>query len=107
MTPGPSTITINGVGPYANLTAQEYSTGFTTTAFTVGQWQGTTGHNTQRSTVSLQPQTSPNELCVGMLSSGRTETFSPTTSSSTTVQTSPRSRDQLRRVLGEHPRTRG
>jgi hypothetical protein len=42
-----------------------------------------------------------------MLSSGRTETFSPTTSSSTTVPTSPRSRDQLRRVLGEHPRTRG
>ncbi|MGO9150661.1 MAG: hypothetical protein ACLP1E_09105 [Acidimicrobiales bacterium] len=56
--------------------AQEY--GFTTTAFTVGQWQGTTGHNTQPSTVSLQPQTSPNELCVGMLSPGGTETFSPT-----------------------------
>jgi hypothetical protein len=27
----------------------------------------------------LQPETSPNELCVGMLSSGGTETFSPTT----------------------------
>ncbi len=77
-TPGASTITINGVGT-AYLTMQEYSTGFTTTAFTVGQWQGTTGHSTTPGTVSLQPQTSPNELCVGMLSSGGTETFSPTT----------------------------
>jgi len=37
------------------------------------------GHNTQPSTVSLQPQTGPNVLCIGLLSSGGTETFSPTT----------------------------
>ena len=42
-------------------------------------WQGTTGHSTQPGTVSLQPQSSPNELCIGMLSSGGADTFSPTT----------------------------
>jgi hypothetical protein len=41
-------------------------------------WQGTTGHSTQPGTVSLQPQPSPNELCIGMLSSGGADTFSPT-----------------------------